>query len=187
VHRAIRLGQSVRHRPIEATQTGVPGRPSILVVGCIHGNEPAGIAIARDLVTDRAPRRLLLWVVPDLNPDGVAAGTRQNAHGVDLNRNFPWDWRRIGRPGDLHYSGPHALSEPESRTARRLILSERPHVAIWFHQHADVVDESGGNVGIERRYAFLTHPAALMRRGPPGSCGSSTKLSKTLRDHMNLG
>jgi protein MpaA len=169
VHRAVRLGRSVRHSPIEATETGVPGRPSILVVGCIHGNEPAGIAIARDLVTDRAPRRVLLWVIPDLNPDGVAAGTRQNAHGVDLNRNFPWGWRPIGRPGDLHYSGPHALSEPESRTAGRFILGDRPRVTIWFHQRADVVDESGGNVAIERRYARLTHMRLARLPRYPGS------------------
>jgi murein peptide amidase A len=59
-----------------------------VVVGCIHGNETAGIAIANALER-LSPRDLDLWIVADLNPDGAAADTRQNAHGVDLNRNFP--------------------------------------------------------------------------------------------------
>jgi murein peptide amidase A len=166
------LGRSVQSRAIRLTETGAPGANALLVVGCIHGNEPAGIAVARDLITDRPPTGALLWVVPDLNPDGVAAGTRQDARGVDLNRNFPWRWRTIGRLGDLHYSGPHALSEPESRMARRLILQERPPVTIWFHQHEDVVDESGGSIAIERRYAHLAHmPLARLPRYPGSAAG----------------
>jgi protein MpaA len=150
-------GRSVEGRPIRAIPVAHrPGRPTVLVVGCIHGNEPAGIAVARDLVGDRSRQGPTLWVVPDLNPDGVAAGTRQNARRVDLNRNFPYRWRRIGRPGYIFYSGPHALSEPESRFARSLIDRVRPEVTVWFHQQANLVDESGGSVAIERRYARLT-------------------------------
>ena len=169
VHVTRLLGRSLQRRAIRVTETGLPGRRAILVVGCIHGNEPAGIAVARDLITDPAPTRVLLWVVPSLNPDGVVAGTRQNAHGVDLNRNFPWRWRDIGRPGDLYYSGSHALSEPESQMARRLIARQRPYVSIWFHQQEDVVDQSGGAIEIERRYAFLTHMRLTRLPRYPGS------------------
>jgi murein peptide amidase A len=148
------LGTSVRGRTIRALEVGEPGaRRKALVVGCIHGNEPAGIAIAERLADQSPPRGVDLWIVPDLNPDGVAANTRQNADGVDLNRNFPWRWRLLGPPGSTYDAGPHPLSEPESRIAYRLVLRLRPAVAIWFHQDLDLVDESGGSVAVERRFA----------------------------------
>jgi protein MpaA len=125
------------------------------VVGSIHGNEPAGIAIARWLIRHPPTGAPPVWVIPDLNPDGVAADTRQNADGVDLNRNFPYLWARVYRPGDAQYQGPHPLSEPESQAARRLILRLRPRVTIWFHQPQGLVDLSGGSARIERRFAGL--------------------------------
>jgi protein MpaA len=130
-------------------------RLKVLVVGCIHGNEPAGISIAEFLETLPLPPEADLWIVEDANPDGVAAGTRMNADGVDLNRNFPWRWQRRGSPGDPHYSGPRPLSEPESRGLAGLIARLRPTVTIWYHQPFGVVDESGGRLSVERRYASL--------------------------------
>jgi len=147
------LGHSVQGRPIVAVEVGSPrAHTAVLVVGCIHGNEPAGIAIASALEHVRPPRGVALWIVPDLNPDGVAADTRQNARRVDLNRNFPTGW--IPRTG-TYYAGPRALSEPESRIAYRLVLRVRPRVSIWFHQHLDVVDDSSGDLVLERRFAAL--------------------------------
>jgi protein MpaA len=140
---------------------------AVLVIGCIHGNEPAGIAIARRLLMARPAAGAGVWIVPDLNPDGVAADTRQNADRVDLNRNFPWHWRPLGVPGDPQYSGPQPLSEPEARAARGLILRVRPRITIWFHQHEDLVDLSGGDARIERKFASLVGlPVARLTRYP---------------------
>ena len=151
--RTIDLGDSVLGREIVAVEIAGPHpRTAVLVVGCIHGNEPAGIAIARALTHVRPPSGVALWIVPDLNPDGVAANTRQNAHGVDLNRNFPTRWQA---QSGTFASGPHPLSEPESRIAYRLILRVRPAVSIWFHQHEDLVDDSSGNRALERRFAAI--------------------------------
>ena len=146
------LGRSVDGRPIEVVRVGNPHGTPVLVVGAIHGNETAGIAIA-DALAKLAPPDLDLWIVPDLNPDGVAADTRQNAHGVDLNRNFPWRWRRMG---GVYESGPRPLSEREARIAHALILRVRPRLTIWFHQHLDMVWASGGHRPIEKVFARVS-------------------------------
>jgi protein MpaA len=161
------LGRSVEGRPIEAVELGDPGAArKVLVVGCIHGNECAGIAIARRLERISPPKGVDLWVVESLNPDGYAAGTRENARGVDLNRNFPWGWQDLEGVTD---SGARPLSEPESRIAYRLILRLRPAVSIWFHQHLNLVDESGGNIAVERRFAELVELPSLRLVRYPGS------------------
>lgn len=173
VRRKLILGTSVRGRPIVALLSGDPDAPRpVLVVGAIHGDEPAGIAIARDLAGDPPPRSGLLVTIPDLNPDGVGAGTRQNARGVDLNRNFPWRWRHLEHLGDPQYSGPHPLSEPESRIAHSLILRRRPQITLWFHQPLASVDESGGDRRIEQTYAHLIRlPLQRLTRYPGSAVG----------------
>jgi protein MpaA len=110
-----------------------------------------------------------LVLVDDLNPDGRRAGTRQNARGVDLNRNFPYGFVRRGAPGDVYYPGPRALSEPETRAARRLIRQTRPTITIWFHQHMNLVDQSGGDVRIERRFARAVGMRLVRLPAYPGS------------------
>ena len=83
----------------------------------------AGTAITSVLTTLRVPAGVELWVIPNLNPDGVRCGTRGNAHGVDLNRNFPWHWQHLT---GVTTPGPKPLSEPESKIAYRLILRVKP-------------------------------------------------------------
>jgi murein peptide amidase A len=148
------VGRSVDGRAITAIETGDLDSPRrALVVGCVHGNECAGIAVAERLARMPPPPGLDLWVVPDLNPDGAAAGRRGNARGVDLNRNAPWRWRDLE---GVFFSGERPLSEPETRAIVTLISGLRPTTAIWFHQRRDVVDESGGSLAAERRFAVLT-------------------------------
>jgi protein MpaA len=168
--RMITIGHSVRGRPIRAILVGDRRAQRVaLVVGCIHGNEQAGIAIAKMLAAGSSVQGAALWIVPVLNPDGAAANTRQNADGVDLNRNFPYRWRPLGARGYLQYSGPHPLSEPESRAAQTFILRIRPQITIWFHQPLGVVDLSGGSASLEREYARLVGLRVLRLIRYPGS------------------
>jgi protein MpaA len=150
--RTVLLGRSWQGRPITAVEVGNPSGTRVLVVGCIHGNEKAGIAIT-DALEHLAPSDLDLWIVPDLNPDGVAADTRQNAHGVDLNRNFPWHWRPMS---GVYASGPRPLSEREARIAHALILRLQPHLTVSFHQHLDMVWASGGERRVEEVFARVS-------------------------------
>lgn len=151
VRERVRLGRSVHGRRIDAVRLGDPSaRRTVLVVGAVHGDEPAGRAVARRLQTGPLPRRTDLWVVRDLNPDGSRARTRVNARGVDLNRNFPHRWRRLPR-GRFH-SGPRPASEPETRAAQRLIRRIRPDLTIWLHQpYGIVVDVDAVDPHVERR------------------------------------
>jgi murein peptide amidase A len=162
------IGRSVQGRPIVSLRMG-PADPAVkvLVVGAIHGNEAAGMRITRRLIELGAPKGVELLIVPTLNPDGVAARTRGNAHGVDLNRNFPFDWRPL-TGGE--YSGPKALSEPESRAAHRLILDEKPDLTIWFHQPFGLIDRPRGNPFAARRFSELIGlPLVDLPRRYPGS------------------
>ena len=150
--RAVLLGRSWQGRPITAFEVGNPGGIRVLVFGCVHGTETGGISIARALKRI-SPHDLDLWIVPDLNPDGVAAGSRQNAHGVDLNRNFPRRWRPMS---GVFASGPRPLSEREAQIAHALIVRLHPHVTVWFHQHLNLVWASGGDRRIERVFARVS-------------------------------
>ena len=108
--RPLAAGPGDRRPPRRAADPAL----TVLVVGCIHGNETAGMAVARRLARAAAPRRTDLWVVPTINPDGVAAGTRGNARGVDLNRNFPFALAPPRRPRILR-----ARAALGARVARR--------------------------------------------------------------------
>jgi protein MpaA len=145
------LGRSYEGRAIVAIRAGDPKGPHVLVVGCIHGTECAGTAVARAL--ERVHAHIDFWIVPNLNPDGYARGSRQNGRGVDLNANWSSQWHGGGRPWDTYYPGPRPFSERETRIARNLILRIRPRVTIWFHQHMDLVWAWGPSSSAGRTYA----------------------------------
>jgi protein MpaA len=154
--RRVLLGESHEGRPIKAYRLGDPASENVvLVVGCIHGNECAGKAVIAALKERRPPSGVKIWTIEALNPDGAAAGTRQNARGVDLNRNFPRKWRHQGSRWSTYYSGPRRASEKETRHAMRFIEEIRPDVTIWYHQAMALVDRSGGRRAIQRRYADM--------------------------------
>ena len=148
---------------------------NVLVVGSIHGDETAGEEIVERLSSARSLRRLddgvRLWTIESVNPDGVAAGTRGNAHGVDLNRNFPWNWRAIPESSG-YYSGPRAASEPETRGMARFLRRVDPDVTIYYHQPFGRTlipcDRRGRDVALE--YAELSGlPPDDCFPSPPGS------------------
>jgi protein MpaA len=155
----ILAGHSVRGTPINAVRTGdAQATRTVLVVASIHGNETAGRAVVRALRDARPPDGVQVWTVASLNPDGERAGTRQNARGVDLNRNFPTRWRAAGRPWDVFYPGPSPASEPETRALQRLVNVLRPDVTIHYHQALDLVALPRRRAGrtIARDYARRT-------------------------------
>jgi protein MpaA len=151
------LGRSVDGRPIIAERSGTVGGRRVLVIGVIHGNEDAGVAIVEDLRSTPVPDGVELWIVESMNPDGQAGQFRGNANGVDLNRNFPYRWGPIGELGDSQYAGPAPASEPETQAMVNFMSQLRPDITIWYHQDLFVINPSDGREGrVRTRYAQLT-------------------------------
>jgi len=151
------IGRSVDGRPIRAVERGTRGGTPVLVIGVIHGDEQAGVAILEQLATLPVPPGIDLWLVESMNPDGQAVPQRGNAHGVDLNRNFPDGWDPIGAPGDGQYAGTGPASEPETQAIVNLVGLIRPALTIFYHQDLNRLSPSNGVEGqLKERYAALT-------------------------------
>jgi len=132
VHRII-VGTSVENRSIECLVVG-QGRDVTFILGAIHGDEPAGTPLVRQMAEYLARHPNLLQgrkvvLLPVANPDGMARNTRLNALGVDLNRNFSAANRTNNT---LH--GHTALSEPEARVIEQLIGQYAPDRIVSIHQ-----------------------------------------------------
>jgi murein peptide amidase A len=155
------VGRSVQKRPINAVQVGDPaGARVAMVVGLIHGDEHAGLrivrAIKRAAAQDSAALQgTQLWVIDSVNPDGQLAHTRKNAHGVDLNRNFPYRWRDHIPHSNGYYPGPRPASEPETRAVMAFVRRIQPDLSIWYHQPWGAVLACRGRPPIAAEYAKL--------------------------------
>ena len=167
--RVVTLGHSVQGRAIKALRLGDPRSPEkALVVGVIHGDETAGLKVVRELRRRYSGiRGVDLWTIYTVNPDGVARGTRQNAHGVDLNRNFSYRWHGGVPRSSGYFPGPRPFSEPESRLVRRLVLRLRPRISIWYHQPWGQVLAPcrPGDAHLERRYSEISRVPMRRCRG----------------------
>jgi len=182
------IGTSVQGRPIDVIhRVDIPGaqlpvddptRVVVLVVGVIHGDEQAGLDVIRELRAmspSEIPANVDLWLLPAINPDGVALNQRHNANQVDLNRNFPYKWGIIAAPGNWEYSGPSAASEPETQAMVEFVKYLRPDMTVWFHQDEFSIAPSTGSDGpLRREYARLT---GLPLKGVPG--GTYTGVAAT--------
>jgi protein MpaA len=158
-----RIGTSVQGRPLLAYRLG-DRRHGItaVLVGSMHGNEPAGVRLVEAIRSHLRVRAVDIWVVPTINPDGVAADTRQNAHGVDLNRNWAYRWQRQAGQYD---SGTKPFSEPETRAMRRFLNLIDARFVVSFHQPLHGVDsDAAKNRRLLNRLATNLHlPKKPMR------------------------
>ena len=173
--RQVTVGRSVRGRKIQARRAGDPTAAfKALIVGSIHGDEPEGLRIVRQLRrrVSTGVRDVDLWTITTVNPDGLAAGTRKNRRGVDLNRNFGFRWSRAEPPGSGYYGGTGPFSEPESKAVRKLIKRVKPKVTAWYHQPwGRTLVPCDWRARYARRYAALSglSPSSRCDSHVPGS------------------
>lgn len=169
------VGRSVQGRPIVAQVFGT-GSDVTLIIGTIHGDEAAGTPLVRRLARYLEANRYLLRgrtvvLVATSNPDGKAAGTRHNARGVDLNRNFPADNRENNST-----NGHSGLSEPESLAIHQLISRYRPDRIVALHQPTtldpDSLDYDGPGKDLAEHMASRCNLSVKKLGARPGSLGS---------------
>jgi protein MpaA len=88
------IAHSVDGTEIVARHYGALDAPvQLVVLGQLHGSEPGGQEVVRELAGRPVPDGVGMWLIVTANPDGDRRHTRANAHGVDLNRNFPSGWQ----------------------------------------------------------------------------------------------
>ena len=158
------LGRSVEDRAIEGF-----GEGPLLVFGAIHGDELESAELCRRFL-GTSPRAC---VVPVVNPDGLHRAHKDNARGVDLNRNFPArNWSSAHPPG--YFPGERPLSEPESAALAKLIDETRPHAIVAVHQPFRCVNWDGPAEALAQAMAQACGypPRASVGYPTPGSFGS---------------
>lgn len=174
-------GRSVLGLPLEVWRPTAECR--LLIFAAIHGEEPeTTYALSRALRQLNEPPEHCA-VVLAANPDGVTRGTRGNARGVDLNRNFPSaDWQpnavthrsTIEDVSDILLgTGEAAASEPETRALLSLIRELEPRAVIALHAPLACIDDANGSP-LGRRLAQRTGMPLVRDVGypTPGSFGS---------------
>lgn len=162
------IGSSVEGRGIYANRFGSGGE-KVIFVGGTHGDEPSSVYTLNSLVDyleanyDSLPSNRTVVVVPNINPDGIAASRRTNANDVDLNRNFPANnWKKdVVMPGgalNKGGGGSEPLSEPESAAIANYTLSQSPRLVLTYHAVGSLViaNESGNSRSLATTYGQHT-------------------------------
>jgi protein MpaA len=167
------MGRSVKNRPIMVQVVG-QGSDTTFVMGAIHGNEPASAILVEQLSEHLrenpgmlAGRRVVL--LPVANPDGYAAKTRENIHGIDLNRNF-----EAANRVDNATNGHSALTEPESQVLQKIIKEYSPSRIVSVHQPLTCIDFDGPARALATRMAQYCDLPIKKLGAKPGSLGSFT-------------
>ena len=138
------IGTSSKGRPIMAMRFG-GGPRTILVVGQTHGDEEGGLRVLLRVQSLSLAKGITLWVVPTMNPDGLALDTRFLANGADPNRLAP--------------------SQIEQQMVYDFALSIRPSLTVWYHQNYGWIGGSGASVTPARQYQAMTGLGTLKRSG----------------------
>ncbi len=127
-------GISVEGRPIQKVVLG-SGPVRVLMWSQMHGNESTTTKSVLDLLqacrsdcrnAKKMLEKLTLVIIPQLNPDGAKAYTRENAEGVDLNRDA------------------QARTQPESKVLWEVFQTHKPHFCFNLHDQRTIFSAGPG-------------------------------------------
>lgn len=166
------LGKSVEGRTIWGIKisdnvNAQEDEPEVLLIGGHHAREWIAVDVPFLLIeyllenygSDSFVTELIdngqIWVIPLLNPDGHEYSVTNNrlwrknrrnngdgSFGVDLNRNYAYQWGGPGSSGDTFsetYRGPAAFSEPETQVIRDLSNDHDFIAMISYHSYSQLV------------------------------------------------
>jgi len=163
------IGFSGEGRPLTVYTFGAGSR-SILVVGGIDGGTESNTTALVNQYIDRLQTHVdvlndgfTLMLLPAINPDGLASGTRMLADGVDANRNWPTaDWSTdtyVAGPTLIPGGGgPYPFSEPETQALATFVQRLRPALIVSYHSAAALVmaGPAARARGLDQLYAGTT-------------------------------
>lgn len=145
------IGYSVEGRELTMYRFG-SGESHRLIIAGIHGGyEYNTTDLAFELIAhieenpDSIPDYVSLFILPSLNPDGLARSKgyegRANANGVDLNRNWDFNWKATWNPYACWsflpiHGGDYPFSEPETIALRDFIFENNIEAIISYHSAA---------------------------------------------------
>ena len=181
-HTGSRYGASLEGIPLTVYRSD-QGREEILILAAIHGDEPETTVVVSEALRCLPRGDLRAAVILCGNPDGAMRGTRGNARGVDVNRNFPTsNWSpdpvfyksRANDARDIALTpGAKPASEPETIALLALIDELKPRAIVSLHSALACIDDAG-NSPLGRRLAERCDLPLLTEIGypTPGSMGT---------------
>lgn len=172
------FAKSVQGRDIYLMEMG-EGDSLTLIFGGFHGSEISGVQLvhrfAEYLHTEKITElKSRLIIVPVLNPDGLVIAKRQNANGIDVNRNFPTENWDASKGSERNSHGTVPGSEPETQAAMELLEVYMPDRIISVHAPLHVVNYDGPGGAISHKMAVHNHYPVKSDIGyaTPGSFGT---------------
>lgn len=152
---------------------------NVLIMGVMHGDEPQGKYLIEKYIESQANSNLMF--IPCVNPDGLAAGRRVNANGVDINRNFPTaNWERSEK-GNF-FGGEKPASEAETRFVIEIIEKYKPSLILTLHAPYKVVNYDGDAKNIAEKISrIIGYPVEASIGYPtPGSFGTWAGIERKI-------
>jgi protein MpaA len=167
---------------IRCYKVGSTGK-KILLIGCIHGNEKAGIFLSVKVLNEIFSNNKLtntLLCIPTADPDGNVLDKRTNSNKIDINRNFPatnWvrtDSAKLKKDKKPFWGGTYSASEMETQFILKIDSLYHPDALIILHQFMDCVQYDGTGMPLAEFISKRTGQKLLDNIGykTEGSIGS---------------
>ena len=153
--------------------------PTVLVIGCFHGDEPQGKYLIAEYLKQFPDSKMLF--IPCLNEYGVEHNVRTNKNGVDLNRNFPTkNWELTQR--NEFFGGETPASEEETRFVINVVEKYNPKFILTLHAPFKVVNYDGEAREIAEEISkIINYPVEANIGYPtPGSFGTWAGIEKEI-------